>query len=117
MTTTHKIRSHEDYRHARSRLLRDLIRRDLVGLTLDKAGVLDHLPQRAYGSGGVETVFGFYDVIQTGPQSLRERLPAIYGKDEAGLAEMVQKAEAVLGEAFVERYAAIKHYSLSHREA
>ena len=104
------ISSHEEYRHKRARLLRDVIDRGLVGKTLIAAEVVTELPEKAYRSGGLETIFGFYEAMQLGTETLRGHLSTLYGTDDEGLARMVGKIEDVLGQRFVAKYRELKQY-------
>ncbi len=104
------ISSHEEYRHKRARLLRDVIDRGLVGKTLVAAEVVTELPEKAYCSGGLETIFGFYEAMQLGPETMHHHLSTLYGTDNEGLARMVGKVEDVLGPRFVTKYRELKQY-------
>jgi len=104
------ISSHEEYRHKRARLLRDVIDRGLVGKTLVMAAVVTELPEEAYRSGGLDTVFGFYEAMQLGPETMRQHLSRLYVTDDNGLAQMVQKVEDILGSRFVTRHKELKDY-------
>ncbi len=104
------ISSHEEYRHKRARLLRDVIDRGLVGKTLVVAEVVTELPEEAYRSGGLDTVFGFYEAMQLGPQTMQQHLLALYNTDDKGLVQMVQKVEDLLGPRFVARHKELKQY-------
>ncbi len=104
------ISSHEEYRHKRTRLLRDVIDRGLVGKSLVAAEVVAELPEKAYSSGGLGTVFGFYDAVQLGPETIQKHLLELYQTDTEGLTKMVEKVEDVLGQRFVNRYRELKQY-------
>lgn len=100
----------EEYRHQRGRLLREMIDKGFVGMTLDKAGVVKQLPEKAYSSGGLDTVSGFYEVLQLGPDYFREKLAILYETDDAGLEKMIEKVEELLGPRIVGRYQELKKY-------
>lgn len=104
------ISSHEEYRHKRARLLRDVIDRGLVGKTLVAAEIVAELPDKAYRSGGLDTIFGFYEAMQLGPETMHQHLSVLYGTDDRGLAQMVQKVEDLLGSRFVTRHKELKDY-------
>ena len=109
------ISSHEEYRHKRARLLRDVIDRGLVGKTLVQAEIIQSLPEEAYRSGGLETIFGFYEAVNLGPDSMKSHLLNLYRTDEQGLTKMLKKVEDLLGERFVGRYNELKHYLDSNK--
>ena len=91
-------------------MLRDVIDRRLVGQSLTDAGVVDELPERIYGIDGLATVFGFYERARLAPPAFRERLPTLFGTDQAGLDGMVSKVESILGEQFVSKYEELRAY-------
>lgn len=101
------VHSHEDFRHARTRLLRDVIDHRLVGTTLVDAGIVEAKSgqvDQIYRSGALATVFGFYDTFRLGPGCMQKYLTALYAVNEDGLAQMAQKAEQFLGERVVGKY-------------
>ncbi len=104
------ISSHEDYRHKRARLLRDVIDRGLVGKTLVAAEVVTDISEKAYSSGGLGTVFGFYDAVQLGSETIQKHLLELYQTDTEGLTRMVEKVEDILGQRFVAKYHELKRY-------
>lgn len=101
---------YEEYRHQRGRLLREMIDKGFIGMTLDKAGVVKQLPEKSYSSGGLDTVSGFYEVLQLGPDYFRQRLATLYETDDVGLEKIVEKVEELLGPRIVGRYKELRKY-------